>query len=86
MLALTQAAALTHTITRNFKPNKELWESCSRKAEYRERRPHPFKDDKILTFLERPQIAAMAIGGRSWQPRYVAAAERAADYIKQPDW
>ncbi|MGE5613149.1 MAG: thioredoxin domain-containing protein [Bacillota bacterium] len=63
--------------------NKELWEACRQKLfEYRDRRPHPFKDDKILTSWNGLMIAAMAIGGRVLgNSRYTAAAEKAADFI-----
>jgi uncharacterized protein YyaL (SSP411 family) len=65
--------------------DKELWEACRQKLfEYRERRPHPFKDDKILTSWNGLMIAAMAIGGRfTGNSRYAAAAEKAADFILQ---
>jgi uncharacterized protein YyaL (SSP411 family) len=63
--------------------DEELWEACRRKLfEYRERRPHPFKDDKILTSWNGLMIAAMAIGSRSLgNSRYAAAAKKAADFI-----
>jgi uncharacterized protein YyaL (SSP411 family) len=48
----------------------------------RNRRPHPFKDDKILTSRNGLMIAAMAIGGRVLDnSRYTWAAEKAADFI-----
>jgi uncharacterized protein YyaL (SSP411 family) len=79
----TGSSVDTHNNSVISSSNKELWESCRQKLfEYRERRPHPFKDDKILTSWNGLMIAAMAIGGRVLgNPRYVAAAERAADFI-----
>jgi len=49
---------------------------------YREKRVHPYKDDKILTSWNGLMIAAMAIGGRVLgSNRYTNAAERAANFI-----
>lgn len=48
----------------------------------REKRVHPFKDDKILTDWNGLMIAALAQGGAAFdEPRYVDAARRAADYM-----
>lgn len=48
----------------------------------REKRVHPFKDDKILTSWNGLMIAAMAIGGRVLgNNEYIIAAEKAADFI-----
>ncbi|MFT5051639.1 MAG: hypothetical protein ACI8QZ_003059 [Chlamydiales bacterium] len=48
----------------------------------RERRVHPFKDDKILTDWNGLMIAALAKGGAAFsEPRYTEAARRAADYM-----
>jgi uncharacterized protein YyaL (SSP411 family) len=49
---------------------------------YREKRVHPYKDDKILTSWNGLMIAAMAIGGRVLgNSRYTGAAESAAKFI-----
>jgi hypothetical protein len=48
----------------------------------REQRVHPFKDDKVLTSWNGLMIAAMAMGGRILQePRYIQAAEKAAEFV-----
>ncbi|WP_462321066.1 DUF255 domain-containing protein [Halochromatium sp.] len=48
----------------------------------RERRPHPHRDDKILTGWNGLMIAALANAGDALdEPRYLAAAERAADLL-----
>lgn len=48
----------------------------------REKRVHPYKDDKILTSWNGLMIAAMAIGGRVLKNKeYTAAAENAAAFI-----
>lgn len=50
--------------------------------EHREKRIHPYKDDKILTAWNGLMIAAMAAGGRILgDGTYSRAAERAADFI-----
>ncbi|MEN8134826.1 MAG: thioredoxin domain-containing protein [Thermodesulfobacteriota bacterium] len=48
----------------------------------RAERIHPFKDDKILTSWNGLMIAALAMGGRVLgESSYLAAAEKAADFI-----
>ena len=48
----------------------------------REKRVHPFKDDKILTDWNGLMIAALSKGGRALnRPDYTAAASRAADFV-----
>jgi hypothetical protein len=50
--------------------------------EVRQKRTHPFKDDKILTDWNGLMIAAFARAGQTLdEPRYTAAAVRAADFI-----
>jgi len=50
--------------------------------EEREKRIHPFKDDKILTDWNGLMIAALAKGAQAFnEPRYSDAAKRAADFI-----
>ncbi len=50
--------------------------------EYRERRIHPYKDDKILTSWNGLMIAALAYGGRIFDDRsYIQQAEKAMDFI-----
>ncbi len=50
----------------------------------REKRIHPFKDDKILTDWNGLMIAALAKAGNVLDnPKYTAAAARAADFILQ---
>ena len=67
-------------------PDEHEWASLARAREIlrasREARPHPLRDDKILTSWNGLMISALAVGGRVLaQPRYVAAAARAADFI-----
>lgn len=61
----------------------EFVEGCRQKLfEHRERRIHPFKDDKILTSWNGLMIAAMAMGGRVLgNSIYSSAAEKAAEFI-----
>ncbi|MDQ6960875.1 MAG: thioredoxin domain-containing protein, partial [Mariprofundaceae bacterium] len=48
----------------------------------REKRVHPFRDDKILTDWNGMMIAALAIAGRSLnEPAYSRAARKAADFL-----
>lgn len=50
--------------------------------EYRERRVHPYKDDKILTSWNGLMIAALAHGGRIFDNEdYIHRAEKAMDFI-----
>ncbi|MDP1994146.1 MAG: thioredoxin domain-containing protein, partial [Ignavibacteria bacterium] len=58
--------------------------------EHREKRVHPYKDDKILTDWNGLMIAALAKAGRVFEnPAYIAAAEQAVGFInnqlKTPD-
>ncbi len=54
----------------------------ARLFEAREKRIHPHKDDKVLTDWNGLMIAALAYGGRTLGvPRYVDAAQRAADFV-----
>ncbi|MFC1995207.1 thioredoxin domain-containing protein [Chloroflexota bacterium] len=49
---------------------------------YREKRVHPYKDDKILTDWNGLMIAALAKGARVYdEPRYLDAAQRANEFI-----
>jgi len=63
--------------------DNELVESCRKKLfDYRIKRIHPHKDDKILTAWNGLMIAAMAIGGRVLHNEvYTQAAEKAAEFI-----
>ncbi|MBK5240167.1 MAG: thioredoxin domain-containing protein [Clostridium sp.] len=50
--------------------------------EYREKRVHPYKDDKILTSWNGLMIAALAYGGRVFEnSSYIVQAEKAMDFI-----
>ncbi|MCM3783916.1 thioredoxin domain-containing protein [Neobacillus mesonae] len=50
--------------------------------DYREKRVHPFKDDKVLTAWNGLMIAALARGAKALQsPKYAEAARNAADYV-----
>ncbi len=61
----------------------EFVDVCRQKLfQHREKRIHPFKDDKILTSWNGLMIAALAMGGRVLDnPLYSTAAERAAEFI-----
>ncbi|MCB2228335.1 MAG: thioredoxin domain-containing protein [Desulfarculaceae bacterium] len=49
----------------------------------REKRVHPLKDDKVITSWNGLMIAALALGARALnEPRYLEAAERAAEFIE----
>jgi uncharacterized protein YyaL (SSP411 family) len=63
--------------------DKAFIDTCRDKLfEYREKRIHPFKDDKILTAWNGLMIAAMATGGRVLgDSAYTGAAEKAADFL-----
>ncbi|MDQ2086320.1 thioredoxin domain-containing protein [Herbivorax sp. ANBcel31] len=62
---------------------KELIEACRRKLfEYRKKRVHPYKDDKILTSWNGLMIAALAIGGRVLgSEKYTEASQKAASFV-----
>jgi hypothetical protein len=67
-------------------PDERAWEALAGAREIlraaRAARPNPLRDDKILTAWNGLMISALAFGGRVLgEPRYVAAAERAADFI-----
>ncbi|MFQ5519607.1 MAG: thioredoxin domain-containing protein, partial [Mariprofundus sp.] len=48
----------------------------------REKRIHPFKEDKILTDWNGLAIAALAVAGRILnEPRYISAADKAAGFV-----
>jgi len=50
--------------------------------EYREKRIHPYKDDKILTSWNGLMIAALAYGGRIFDnSNYIKQAEKAMDFV-----
>ncbi len=61
----------------------ERLESYRKKLfDYREKRIHPYKDDKILTSWNGLMIAAIAIGGRVFNnEEYTKAAENAMEFI-----
>jgi uncharacterized protein YyaL (SSP411 family) len=57
-------------------------DGLARLREARARRVWPFRDDKVLTAWNGLMIGAFAIGSRDLgEPRYQAAAERAADFL-----
>lgn len=64
---------------------KSFMEECRKKLfEAREKRVHPFKDDKILTAWNGLMIAAFAVAGRVLDNAgYTEAAERAATFIEE---
>ncbi len=61
---------------------KHLDASRQKLFDYREKRIHPHKDDKILTDWNGLMIASFAKGGRVFnEPEFTKAAKRAADFI-----
>ena len=70
----------------SFKQNEEidhkLEEMRQKLFEYREKRIHPYKDDKILTSWNGLMIAALAYGGRVFENKcYIQQAEKAMNFI-----
>ncbi|GAA0738333.1 thioredoxin domain-containing protein [Clostridium oceanicum] len=67
----------------NYYENKEKLEKMREKLfDYREKRVHPYKDDKILTSWNALMISALAIAGRTFKnEEYINKAERAVDFI-----
>jgi uncharacterized protein YyaL (SSP411 family) len=68
------------------RPDEERWESLASARETlrvaREARPHPLRDEKILTSWNGLMISALAVGGRVLvDPRFIAAGERAAAFV-----
>ncbi len=63
--------------------DREFAEKCRKKLfEYREKRIHPHKDDKILTSWNGLMIAALAIAARiPGKSEYAQAAEKAVEFI-----
>jgi uncharacterized protein len=62
--------------------HQRLETSREKLFQVRERRIHPYKDDKILSDWNGLMIAAMAKGGRVMgEPEYTEAAKKAADFI-----
>ena len=63
---------------------KRLDDSRKKLFQVRQKRVHPFKDDKILTDWNGLMIAALAKAGRVLNEEvYIAAAEKAANFILQ---
>jgi len=61
---------------------KRLAQIHARLYQVREERPHPHRDEKILTAWNGMMISALAEAGAALdEPRYLAAAERAADLL-----
>jgi len=67
------------------KDRKEFAEVCRKKLfDYREKRVHPYKDDKILTSWNGLMIAAMAYCGKALgDTKYITSAQKCADFILQ---
>ncbi|MBU3072851.1 thioredoxin domain-containing protein [Clostridium estertheticum] len=64
------------------KVNIKLEEMREKLFEYREKRIHPYKDDKILTSWNGLMIAALAYGGRVFKnASYINVAEKAMNFI-----
>jgi hypothetical protein len=68
------------------RPDEDEWDALApareRLREARERRVHPLRDDKVLAGWNGLAISALAFGGRVLdEPRWVAAAARAAEFV-----
>ena len=63
--------------------SKSQWETARQKLfDYREKRIHPHKDDKILTDWNGLMVAALAKAAQAFdEPKYAKAAQRAMDFI-----
>ncbi|MBU3160419.1 thioredoxin domain-containing protein [Clostridium frigoris] len=62
--------------------NHNLEKMREKLFEYREKRIHPYKDDKLLTSWNGLMIAALAYGGRVFKnTSYINAAEKAINFI-----
>src|SRR5512142_605187 len=67
-------------------PDEDAWEALAgareKLREVRERRVHPSRDEKVLAAWNGLAISALAFGGRALgEPRWVAAAARAAEFV-----
>ncbi|GCD12994.1 thioredoxin domain-containing protein [Clostridium tagluense] len=66
----------------NDELQQKLEKMRQRLFEYRERRIHPYKDDKILTSWNGLMIAALAYGGRVFDNgSYIKQAQKAMDFV-----
>lgn len=66
----------------NFNDDEQLEKIRIKLFEYREKRIHPYKDDKILSDWNGLMIATLAKAGRVFDnSKYINAAERAIDFI-----
>ena len=68
------------------RPDEDEWDALAparaRLYEARERRVHPLRDEKVLAGWNGLAISALALGGRALsEPRWVAAAARAAEFV-----
>jgi uncharacterized protein YyaL (SSP411 family) len=68
------------------RPDEATWEALAPAREAlrlaREDRPHPLRDEKVLTAWNGLMISALAAGGRVLgEPRYLQAAQRAAAFL-----
>jgi len=75
------------SLAREFKKSAEEVETILAEArwqllERRNRRPRPYKDDKIIASWNGLMISSMAYGGAALaEPKYVGAAANAADFV-----
>jgi len=68
------------------RPDEAEWRALAPARErlrlLRQERPHPLRDDKVLAAWNGLALSALAVGGRTLgEPRYLAAAGRAAGFL-----
>ncbi|MBA4406900.1 thioredoxin domain-containing protein [bacterium] len=75
---------LTDSSANDFRNDEHITSILKKLFDHREKRVHPYKDDKILTDWNGLMIAALAKAGRVLaNPSYISAAERAAEFINE---
>lgn len=79
----TSILNVTDSPTETLQETASEWEAIRRTLlEHRNTRPRPHRDDKIIAGWNGLMISAMAYGGATLgEPRYVAAAEKAAHFV-----
>ncbi len=79
---VSKAVSVENFLERDRNLEEILTEAREKLFAVREKRVHPYKDDKVLTAWNGLMIAALAMGSRILrEPLYLKAASRAADFI-----